>query len=204
MAGCPGRSEYSVSNRRSFGVAVDSTKIYFTVDDSTANNGGIWSCTQAGCGAAPRLVQRTNPRFVTANDTSVAWFEGAAGSGVHQQAGSLSLGGQTGVVSVAYGAGTNLFFAKSSSVWHGTGVQTPEQIAEGTNVVAVRADASHVYWLNGGASGQLVRCPVGTDCLITPPDVLASNLMNPGGLTLSNDSIYFTTRGDQKVWRLRK
>lgn len=212
-AGCAGdRTEYGVSSRSNFGVAVDGANVYFTVKNTQgAKGGGIWKRSQTGDAGATLLLGRDYPGFIATNGTSVAWAEGASNIGLVQcstAGGSLVAGGEQAIVDLAYGANSNAYFVKSSSLWRQSGTQ-PVQIGGGpqvVNAVAVRADASYVYWLNGGSSGALMRCPEGIDCLVQPGQVvtLASGLQRPFGLALGNDSIYFTTRDDNKVWRLRK
>jgi len=203
------RSEYSVPARKSYGVAVDGTKVYYSASDLQGSGGGIWSCTQVNCTTATRILPRDYPGVIVTNGTTLAWIEGSAGAGVVQcgtSGGSFSQNNETAIVDLTYGPGSDVYFVKSSSLWRQIGLQAAKQMGSASNAVAVRADASYVYWLNGGGSGSLMRCPVATDCLAQPNLVttLASGLQNPFGLALSNDSVYFTTRNDLKVWRLRK
>ena len=202
------RSEYGTNNRKNFGVAVDATNVYFTVADTQANNGGIWKCAQIGCAGAVRIVSRDYPGFVVTDGTNLAWLDGnTPTTGTSTTSGAnFHKGVELALVDLAFGTTSDIYFVKSSELWHQVGT-TESQIGGGvSNGVAVRADASYVYWLNGGTPGTLVRCPVGVNCLAPPSQAttLASNLQNPFGLALSNDSVYFTTRGDLKVWRLRK
>lgn len=212
--GCAtGRVEYgAVNTRKYYSVAVDSTKVYFTVADTIAANGGVWSCTQTGCAGATRLLQRDYAGLIATDGTKLAWLEGAGNNGIQLAnvgGGGVASSGQTAVVDLAFGPNSDVYFVKSSSLWRQIGTQAPTQIAgppEVSNAVAVRVDGGDVYWLNGGASGSLRRCKLGVDCLAQPTEatLLASGLQSPFGLTLSADSVYFTTRSDLKVWRLRK
>ena len=211
--GCAGeRAEYSVSSRKAFGVAVDGTNVYYTDSELQGSNGGIWSSPKNDAGAT-RILPRDFPGLIVTNGTSLSWLETNSGNGL-QQASKLGTGfnqtSQSAIVDLTYGTALDVYYVKGSELWRRVGTQIPTQIGgtpQVSNALAVRADASYVYWINGGVSnGALMRCPAGVDCLlpINAPVAIATALNNPYGLALGTDSIYFTTRADGKVWRLRK
>jgi hypothetical protein len=208
--GCQlGRLEYGGGGRPDFAVAVDATNVYFTVAAAQGSNGGLWSCKQTGCAGSARFLARDYPGLIVTNGTTVSWLEGGNNNGIERSTttgGGLTVGSDLAVVDLTYAPNSDVYFVKQGTLSRQIGAQAPTQIIapQVTDARAVRADASYVYWLNGGLSGAVMRCPLGVPDCTSLTVAVATGLNNPFGMALSTDSIYFTTRNDKTVWRLRK
>jgi len=206
VTGCGPRLDYT-TNRNPYGVAVDGTNVYFTDNGSSY---GIYSCALNGCGMPTKISSAQKSAGIVTDGSKLFWFyDDAINTGVHicttPSCGGPFYGMNTGVVDIGFDA-NNIYFSDATTIYRETKAganQAP--IATGTNIRSVRADAKFVYWTDEGL-GVVRRCPIGVDCTVNMAkiDTVASSLMQVYGLTLSNDSIYFTTRMDGTIWRVGK
>ncbi len=70
-------------------------------------------------------------------------------------------------------------------------------IAAASNPVAVRVDATHVYWVEDSAAdgGTVRRCPL-AGCSAGGPEILASGQKHPRDLVLEGAFVYWANKGD--------
>jgi hypothetical protein len=70
-------------------------------------------------------------------------------------------------------------------------------IASASNPLAVRVDATHVYWVEdpGTSPGTIRRCPL-KGCNAGGPEILAAGLSHPRDLALDGPYVYWAVRGD--------
>ncbi len=199
-----------------FGIAVDSSGIYFTLADYFANGGGLQKCSLPDCAGGPKEVLKFDqPGDLATDSTSLHWIDyGGGGPYSCPKSGCVDGGAPSGTQATAFTQdATNVYWVTSASIWvrPKSGGFASKLVANLNTGSDLAVDANYVYWLEEGTpstftDGTLKRCPLTKDCVGNPAliETLATALSNAWSITQTDTLIYFTTRGDDGVWRAVK
>jgi len=206
------RTDYATpsTNRPVGGIAFDSTRFYYSQNESTANSGGIFSCPVAGGSTCALINAVANPGELHVDTGKLYWFAGPSTTGLSScttTGGTVTAGNNLNVTDFMI-LGGEIYFSSSMKIHAvaepGSAFDNFPLFSSSSNVIAIASDGTSVYWIDdtSGTTGTLYTCSVAA-CVPAP---LVSGLSDPttGGLLVTDDSIYYTTQIDSKVWRLAK
>ena len=211
VAAC-GSSSPNSSNRTSielasgspYGIAVDSTSVYWTGMGSDIGGEIIGTVMKVPLGGGPTVVLASGEGSwgIALDATSIYWTTGGEGTVM-----KVPLDGGT---PVTLASGLNdpeqIVVDATSAYWIDQGDSmlmkvpigggTPTTLAsdlEAPNGIAV--DSTSVYWTNGGntdGSGTVMKLPLDGGTPVT----LAEGQNNPCGIVVDSTNVYWTNRGN--------
>jgi hypothetical protein len=196
-----------------FGVALDSTNVYWTADQ------GIVAKTPIAGGSTVTLASGvSSPGFVAVQGSNVYWTTTGTSAGSHLDGAVLTVpvagGGVTTIASGQHWSGglatdaTNVYWACSGTgpthYTDGTIMKAPlaggapTTMASGRNASwALAVDANNVYWVDNGTGanhyqdGTVLQMPLAGGSVTT----LASAQHQPYGITVDSSSVYWVNQG---------
>ncbi len=189
-----------------FGVDSDGTNLFFTIDE-LADSGGIVKCAVGSkCPSLAPLRTFDHPQLLVLEDGGLYWSKnnwfGVYSCALPQCAAIVGAMGSS-IADIAVDDANMYWIENGGVVWRqpkgSSAVQVYNNGCVGL-VKAIRTDGTSLYWLCG--TDGVFKCPVGaTNCT---PTTLASNLNQGSALTVTNDSVYYATKGDHTIWRVPK
>lgn len=202
------RNNYTTTGSGLQGIDADSLYAWFTVGT------GIVRCardTPFPCTTLNPIHAHTSPKHILVDGTFVYWDNANPAlffcSG---NCGSETATMQFGDQDFTFDGNTVYWVDKANVLKMPKGQTSMMYFADGahgaTNGFAIRSDGTNVYWLtkSGTNDGALRRCAIASGCTSKNADTLASNLANPTSLTITSNEVFFTTQGDDTVWRVPK
>ena len=220
IGGCTQPRQLAISPSAVFGIAVDSSNVYFTEGGFRNPQGGtVAKCSISGCVHPTDVVTGLDVPFGIAVDSTSIYVANSSSSGVRPGAlikcsvdGCASpttlASGQTEPVGVAVESIERLL--DGHRWWNGHGVRGRRLLlAEDARLrteppYAIALDAVTVYWIDMGPQpppglGTVMKCRK-SGC--STPVVIASGLTNPCGIAVDSTSVYWTT--DDAVMKVAK
>jgi hypothetical protein len=198
-------------NHQVGGIAFDNSNFYYSQDETTANNGGTFSCPIAGGSTCALLGSINEPGELRVDSSNLYWFEGPSFTGISNRALSTSATttGQNIDITDFVLSGSKIYFSTQDKInvvdKPGAAIDNAPIYSSGANIIAIATDGTTVYWIDdtSGTTGTLLSC-LAASC--TTPTPLVPGLQDPttGGLLVTSDSIYYTTQTDGNVWRLAR
>jgi hypothetical protein len=181
-----------------WGIAVDSTNVYWT----EWNGSGNVMMVPTGGGTPTTLESGLNyPFFLAAHDPYVYWTENQTPGGVFR---ASTAGGMITTIATTFSPqgiatdGTNVYWAgRDGNVWElpVAGSGTSLMLGSGqANPWGVTVDSTNAYWTNNVGSGNLAMAPISDTGPVT---TLASGQQNMGSIAVDATSVYWTNAGTQ-------